>query len=190
MLKWIGGCLVLVVVLIAGGSWFAMRSMRNSLAPDGSVRVSIAASPQRVYASMGDGDSLKTWMAQGSTVTTWRGGPLVVGDSIKVELRRSLGMSQTPMTWHVRELVPDRVIALSVSQGGRPIGVRRDSLVAAGDSTVIVSVLTSSLNDSTKSSAAGVAGDMVLSMFRLQSKLELQSLKARLEGRPQTTTTR
>ena len=191
MLKWIGGCLVLVVVLIAGGSWFAMRSMRNSLGPDGSARVTIAAPPQRIYASMSNGDSLKTWMAQGSTVTTWHGGPLVVGDSIKVELRRSLGMSQPPMIWIVRELVPDRVVALELTQGaGRAIGVRRDSLVAAGDSTVVVSIVTSSLNDSTKSSAAGVAGDMVLSMFRLQSKLELQSLKARLEGRPQTTTTR
>ena len=191
MLKWIGGCLVLVVVLIAGGSWFAMRSMRNSLGPDGSARVTIAAPPQRIYASMSNGDSLKTWMAQGSTVTIWHGGPLVVGDSIKVELRRSLGMSQPPMIWIVRELVPDRIVALELTQGaGRAIGVRRDSLVAAGDSTVVVSIVTSSLNDSTKSSAAGVAGDMVLSMFRLQSKLELQSLKARLEGRPQTTTTR
>jgi hypothetical protein len=30
----------------------------------------------------------------------------------------------------------------------------------------------------------GVAGDMMMSMFRMQSKLELQSLKARIEGRP------
>jgi hypothetical protein len=191
MLKWVGGCFVLVVVLIAGGAWFAMRSLRDSLSPDGSVRVSIAATPERVYASMSNGDSLKTWMAQGSTVTTWRSGPLVVGDSIKVELRRSFGMSQPPMVWFVRELVPDRVVTLELTQGGaRAVGVRRDSLVAAGDSTVVVSVLTSSLSDSTKSSAGGLAGDMVLSMVRLQAKLELQSLKARLESTPQTKTTR
>lgn len=140
---------------------------------------------------MSNGDSLQTWMAQGSTVTTWRRGPLVVGDSIRVELRRSLGLSQKPMIWRVRELVPDRIVALDLTQGpGRPIGVRRDSLVSAGDSTVVVTMVTSSLSDSTKSSAAGVAGDMMLSMLRLQAKLELQSLKARLEGRPQTKTGR
>ena len=190
MLKWIGGCLVLVVVLFAGGSWFAMRSMRDSLGPDGSARVSIAASPARVYASMSNGDSLKTWMAPGNTVTTWRNGPLVVGDSIKVEMRRSLG-SQTAMTWRVRELVPDRVVTLDLMQGsGRPVAVRKDSLVAAGDSTIVVSLVTSIPGDSTKSSTSGLAGDMMVSMFRLQAKLELQSLKARLEGGRQTKTGR
>ena len=188
MLKWVGGCFVLVVVLIGGGAWFAMRSMRDSVGPDGSVRVSIAASPERVYASISNGDSLQTWMAQGSTVTTWRPGPLVVGDSIKVALRRSLG---PPIVWRVRELIPNNVVALELSQDkGGAIGVRRDSLIAAGDSTVVVSVVTSSLGDSTKSSAAGVGADMVLSMFRLQAKLELQSLKARLESKPQTKTGR
>ena len=188
MLKWVGGCFVLVVVLIAGGAWFAMRTMRDSVGPDGTVRVSIAAPPERVYASLSNGDSLQTWMAQGSTVTTWRNGPLVVGDSIKVALRRSVG---PPIVWRVRELVPNRVVALELTQGdGRAMGVRKDSLVAAGDSTVVVSVVTSSSRDSTKSSARGVGADMVLSMFRLQAKLELQSLKARLEGSPQTKTTR
>ena len=188
MLKWVGGCFVLVVVLIGGGSWFAMRSMRDSLGPDGSARVSIAASPDRVYASMSNGDSLQTWMAQGSTVTTWRRGPLVVGDSIKVALRRSVG---PPIIWRVRELVPNHVIALGLTQDdGRVLGVRRDSLVAAGESTVVVSTVTSSSGDATKSSAAGVGADMVLAMFSLQAKLELQSLKARLEAKPQTKTGR
>ena len=188
MLKWVGGCLVLVVVLIAGGLWFAMRSMRDTLGPDGSVRVSIAASPQRVYASMSNADSLKTWMAQGNTVTTWRSGPLVVGDSIKIEIRRSLG---TAMVWRVRELVPDQAITLDLTQGTtQPVGVRKDSLIAAGDSTIVVSVITSTAGDSVKSGASGLAADMATSMFRLQAKLELQTLKARLEGRAQTKTGR
>src|SRR6187402_373817 len=103
MLKWIGGCLVLVVVLLAGGSWFAMRTMRESLAPDGSARTAIHAPPERIYSSLTDGDSIKTWMAQGNTITTWRHGPLVVGDSIRVELRRTLG-TQRPMMWRGSEL--------------------------------------------------------------------------------------
>jgi hypothetical protein len=186
MLKWIGGCLVLVIVLLAGGSWFAMRSVRKSLAPDGSARVTIAASPERIYASLSDGDSLRTWMAQGNTVTTWRHGPLVVGDSISITLRSSLGMTQRPMIWRVRELVPNRVVALELKgQERTPImGTRRDSLVALGDSTTVVSIVTSMLPDSTKSGTAGIAADMMLSMIRMQAKLELQSLKARIEGRP------
>ena len=188
MLKWVGGCFVLVVLLIAGGAWFAMRTVRDSLGPDGSVRVSIAASPQRVYASMSNADSLKTWMAPGNTITTWRSGPLVVGDSIKVEIRRSLGAA---MVWRVRELVPDQAVTLDVTQGTtQPVGVRKDSLIASGDSTIVVSVIASSASESAKSGTSGLAGDMAISMFRLQAKLELQSLKARLESTPPTKTTR
>jgi hypothetical protein len=177
---------VLVIVLLAGGSWFAMRSVRKSLAPDGSARVTTAASPERIYASLSDGDSLRTWMAQGNTVTTWRHGPLAVGDSISITLRSSLGMTQRPMIWRVRELVPNRVVALELKGQERTqiMGARRDSLVALGDSTTVVSIVTSMLPDSTKSGTAGIAADMMLSMIRMQAKLELQSLKARIEGRP------
>jgi uncharacterized protein YndB with AHSA1/START domain len=186
MLKWIGGCLVLVVLLLAGGSWFAMRTMRNSLEPDGSVRMMIAATPHRIYASLSDADSLKTWMSQGNTVTIRRRGPLVVGDSITVQLRQSLGMTQPPMTWRVSEIVPDHMIALELLGGatGRVIGVRRDSLAAIGDSTLVMTTVTSKvLSDTTQSATKGLAADMMLSMVRLQAKLELQGLKGRIEGR-------
>jgi uncharacterized protein YndB with AHSA1/START domain len=184
MLKWIGGCLVLVIVLLAGGSWFAMRTMRESLEPDGSARVTIWAPQQRIYASLSNGDSIRTWMAAGNTVTTWRHGPLAVGDSIRVELSRKLG-PQRPMIWRISELVPNRVVAMELmaQATGRVLGVRRDSLVAVGDSTMVVSTVVSRLlRDTTRSATAEVAGDMMLSMFRLQAKLELQGLKGRIEG--------
>ena len=184
MLKWIGGCLVLVIVLLAGGSWFAMRTMRESLEPDGSARVTIAAPPQRIYSSLSNGDSIRTWMAAGNTITTWRHGPLVIGDSIRVELNRRLG-PQMPMIWRVSELVPNGLVAMELMEqtSGRVMGVRRDSLVAIGDSTMVVSTVVSKLlPDTTRSATAEVAGDMMLSMFRLQAKLELQGLKGRIEG--------
>src|SRR5687767_11210020 len=107
MLKWVGGCLVVVIVLVIGGSWFALRTMRESLAPDGSVRVAISATPQRVFASLADGDSVRTWMAQGNTVTATRRGRFQPGDSIRITLRTTLGMSPEPMIWEVKEVVPD-----------------------------------------------------------------------------------
>lgn len=192
MLKWIGGCLVLVVVLLAGGSWFAMRTMRESLAPDGSARVAIHAPPERIYSSLTHGDSIKTWMAQGNTITTWRHGPLVVGDSIRVELRRTIG-PQRPMMWRVSELIPNRLIAMQLitPEGRRVMGVRRDSLVAEGDSTIVISTVRSTLAaDTAKSTTAGLAGDMMISMFLLQAKLEYQGLKGRIEGSRETKTGR
>jgi hypothetical protein len=190
MLKWIGGCLVLVVVLLAGGSWFAMRTMRDSLAPDGSARVAIRAAPGRIYASLSHGDSIKTWMAQGNTITTWRRGPLVVGDSIRVEVGRKIGQ---PVTWRVSELIPNRVVSMELLRPGtqRAMGVRRDSLVAAGDSTIVISKVTSvPAGDTASSTTGGLAGDMMLSMFRLQAKLEYQVLKARIELPQKQETTR
>lgn len=192
MLKWIGGCLVLVVVIIAVGAWYAMRTMRESLAPDGSARVTIAAPPERIYASLANGDSIKTWMAQGNTVTTWRSGPLVVGDSIRVELRRSIG-SQRPLIWRVSQLVPNRLVTMEIMtpETRRVMGVRKDSLVANRDSTVVISTITSKLlSDTANTGTAAIAADMMLSMFRLQAKLEHQGLKARIEGSPKTKTSR
>lgn len=181
MLKWVGGCLAVVVVLLIGGSWFALRTMRESMGPDGSVRVAISATPERVYASLADGDSAVTWMAQGNTVATRRHGRFQPGDSIRVTLRLTLGMKAEPMIWEVKEVVPDRLLVLELSSASArsAMATRRDSIATSGDSTIIVSRLISSLPDSVGKSTTG---EMLLSMFRMQSKLELESLKARVEG--------
>jgi hypothetical protein len=89
------------------------------------------------------------------------------------------------MIWRISELVPNRVVSMELmaQATGRVLGVRRDSLVAVGDSTMVVSTVVSRLlRDTTRSATAEVAGDMMLSMFRLQAKLELQGLKGRIEG--------
>ena len=99
-------------------------------------------------------------------------------------MKGSLGVGQRPIVWNVRELKPDQVVAMDLMNEARThvIATRRDSLVANGDSTVVISAIYPMLPDSVQS-RAGVAGDMMMSMFRMQSKLELQSLKARIEGR-------
>lgn len=195
MWKWLGGCLVVVVVLIVVGFWWTYQTMQGSLAPDGSARIAIAASPARVFASLAHGDSVTTWMAQGNRVTTTRRGPLVPGDTLRVEMRSTAGMPSQRMSWHVREVVPDRLIVLQLvsDSAQRIVGIRRDSLVAAGDSTIVVSTLTSPTSDSRGTPPAGAKGkrdgllrlgsDLMLAMLTMQSKLDLDGLKARIEKR-------
>jgi uncharacterized protein YndB with AHSA1/START domain len=182
MLKWIGGCLVVVVIIIAAGSYYAMRTMKESLSPDGSVRIAIAAPPARVFASLANGDSAATWMAAGNKVTANRRGPYQIGDTVKVEMRSALGMKPQPMIWVIKELTPDQRIVFQLSAQGRAqvTATRSDSLVAKGDSTLIVSKFNSTLPDSAKAKSTA---DLMLTMFQLQSKLELESLKARIEGK-------
>ena len=181
MLKWLGGCLIVVVVLIAAGSWFAMRAMKESLGPDGSARVAVHASPDRVFASLADGDSAATWMGPGNAVKTSRRGPYQPGDSVRIEMRGALGMKAQPMIWTVKQVVPGRLLVLDLTTRDYPgvIASRRDSLFQIGDSTIVISNLVSNLADSTKGRASA---EMMISMFRLQSKLELESLKGRIEG--------
>lgn len=187
MLKWLGGCLVIVVVVIAAGSYWAMRTMRESLSPDGSAHVNVAALPPRVFASLANADSLPTWMAQGNTVTTSRHGLFQPGDTIRIQLRTSLGMKQEPLVWTVTQVIPDKLIVrqLATRSTQRTMAIRRDSLAQiAVDSTAIISTLVSPLIDSLQRQRTTMTGEMMVSMLRLQSKLELQSLKARIESKP------
>lgn len=197
MWKWIGGCLLVVVALIVGASWWGYQAMQKELAPDGSTTVTIAASPARIFASLADNDSALTWMGRGNRLRTSRRGPLLPGDTLTVEMRPTIGMPQQSMTWTVTEVVPNRLLALEVRVGtdNRIVVLRRDSLVAEGDSTRVVSILISPMLDSastqgpeskaaSREGVAGLTGSLMLSMFRVQAKLDLQQLKARLEGKP------
>jgi|SRR5687768_14842904 len=192
MWKWLGGCLLVVLVLIVGAVIFAYRTMKESLGPDGSATVTIGASPARVFASIAHGDSVATWMAQGNTVLTSRHGPLIAGDTLRIEARIGIGAPDQNMTWIVREVVPERLLMLEL-EGGKTnevIATRRDSVYAAGDSTRVVSRIVSPLLDSMGTGkakgkadrAGGFAPELLLSMFKMQAKLELMRLKQRIES--------
>lgn len=183
MWKWIGGILLLVIVLVMGAAWWGYQKVASSFSPDGSVRVAIAATPARVFTSLSDADSAATWMAGGSTVFTGKHGTFVPGDSIRIEMRSVGGMRGRPVTWKVAEVVPGQAIAWQLASPDpkhKFTAVRRDSIAQLGDSTVVVSKVTST------TPATGTSEQMVLSMFKVQSKLELMSLKARIEGRATT----
>ena len=193
MWKWLGGCLIVVLVLVIAATWWGYRAMQDTLGPDGTVSITIGASPQRVFASLADGDSLATWMAQGNTVRTARRGALMEGDSIHIAMSRSIpGAPSQGMTWSVKRIVPETLIQLDIHPDTRGTVVfsRLDSLVTTGDSTTIISRIHSPMLDSQSvkrpgqkaSDAPGLSADLLLSMLRLQAKLELQQLKLRLES--------
>jgi uncharacterized protein YndB with AHSA1/START domain len=197
MLKWIGGCLVLIIVFLIGGAWWTYRTMRGSFEPDGSVRVAIAATPERVFAAMANGDSVGKWMGETNSVSVSQPGVFIPGSHIRVSIR-TRGIPQQPIDWIVREVIPNQLLVRELaSERGQRVAVRRDSLAAKGDSTIVFSRTVSPMVDSaavqsdktkgtTKGGIAGATGDLMVSMFRFQSKIELESLKAHIEGKPLT----
>lgn len=194
MWKWLGGCLVVVIVLIAGAMMWGYRVMQQSLSPDGSASVTIGAPASRIFASIAHGDSIATWMAQGSTVPTSRHGPLEPGDTLRIEMQSRLPAPQQAMIWRVKEIVVDRlrVLELLSDSAHEVVATRRDSISTVGDSTRVLTRITSPALDSIRAAPGskpksgdgmgGLSADLLLSMFRMQSKLELMHLKARVEG--------
>lgn len=177
MWKWIGGILLALIVLVMGAAWWGYQKVASSFSPDGTVRVAIAATPARVFASLSDADSAATWMAGGSTVTTGKHGPFVPGDSIRVEVRAVGG--GRPVTWTVTDVVPGQYVTKQL-QSPDPkhkfTAIRQDSIAPAGDSTIVISQM------STTAPVTDTGEQLMISMFKVQSKLELMSLKSRIEG--------
>jgi len=177
MWKWIGGIFLALIVCLMAAAWWGYRKVASTFSPDGTVRVTVGAPAARVFASLSDADSIGPWMASGSTVITGKHGPLAVGDSIRVEVR-SVGAGR-PVTWKVSEVIPNQAIAMQIASPDprHPfIATRRDSLVQVGDSTMVIDRITA------VPAPNGTAEQMLLSMFKVQSKMELLSLKSHIEG--------
>jgi uncharacterized protein YndB with AHSA1/START domain len=195
MWKWILGIIAALCLLVLVGGWWGYKAMQKNLSPDGTERVTIAGTPARVFAALANGDSVPKWMASGNTITSTRHGPLAVGDSLLVAMKSGFGVAQRPMTWQITEVVPDHLLAFQLVSDStrRVIAIRRDSLVAVGDSTNIISTVASPLIDSiqtahanpkpkTSDAIVGLGSTIVISAFRMQSKLDLLQLKAHIEN--------
>src|SRR5207237_1454160 len=115
MWKWLGGCLVIVVVVIGIGMWSAYRKLSEFGGPNKAETVAIAAPVTRVFASIADGDSLSSWMAEGMGVRASHHGMLVAGDAIDVgaNMRFNIGKSQA-MRWVVSDVNPNQMLALEL----------------------------------------------------------------------------
>ena len=197
MSKWMKGCLV-ILALIALVMWWGYRKMA-SVASGPPPEVTIHAPASRVFASLANGDSIPAWMARGNNVVISRHGMLLPGDTISVQMRRGFGGGRTErIRWIVSSVVPDKLLALEVRDTtGNVLGTRRDSLIAVGDSTRIVSnvvvslpdsILRGAKSDTSRGAAAMVdmTSRMIFSAFRMESKLDLTQLKNRIEGKAST----
>ena len=193
MWKWIVGAALVIVVLLVGTCWYGYRKLTSG---GSSAVVAIAATPERVFASLADPDSMRAWMAPGSVIGASHHGPVVAGDTIHIETG-SPGRSQQRYTWTISEVEPGRVLAVQmrVDTSGNIFATRRDSLVGHGDSTIVISTIGSPMIDSMRTIRGDTGGKvggalldfgskMLISAFRVLSERELGRLKAHLEGHP------
>ncbi|HET9424922.1 MAG TPA: SRPBCC family protein [Gemmatimonadaceae bacterium] len=195
MLKWIGGGCLVIVLLVGGLMYWSFQKM-SSIADEGpAVTVSFAATPERVYASLSDADSLRTWLSQGMALHPSRKGPLAAGDTIRIQSQGDTAAPQ--MAWVIDTVVPSRLITsrLVMPRERMVVYGRRDSIFVAGDSTRVTRTVTaSSMMPDSLSNAMRARGGMASSMLdlsdkmtmasaRMQGEAELLRLKTRIEGR-------
>jgi hypothetical protein len=189
MLKWIAsGCLV-IIVIVASVSYYGYRQM-SKMANQAPMTVSMAATPARVFASLANIDSLSTWRSSTPSATAGRRGLLAVGDTLRERVRAD---STTPMDlWVVDSVVPNELLGMrTLSSAGAPfVAVRRDVLVAAGDSTQVTTRMEIVFSDSLRSRASGAgasmmgaATKMMAAGMRVMAEGDLKRLKERIEGR-------
>jgi len=196
MWKWLGGCLVIVVVVVAIGFWTGYRKLSEFSGPNRPETVAIGAPPSRVFASLANGDSLSTWMSERLGVRASRHGMLVTGDTIQMDakLRFNIGKTSNASRWVVSDVKPDQMLSLEMraDTSNRLVAQRMYNLAAKGDSTLITStVSTPGLDsmiahrgDTIKASDAFISGatKLMISSLRMQAHRELQLLKAHIEG--------
>jgi hypothetical protein len=186
MWKWIGGILLLIVLCLAGAMWAGYRKLTSG---GDAAAVTIAGSPERVFAALANHDSLASWYVFKGQPTPTGHGPLAVGDSLPAQTPRS---GSRGSKWVADEVVPGKLLVLSLHRDTNRavIAVRRDSLVSLGDSTEIISTISSPMMDSfrspseNKAGLVGASSKILISGMRIQSKIELARLKNHIEGRP------
>lgn len=192
MWKWIVGAAALIAVLLVVTCWYGYKKLT---AGGDSAVVAIAATPERVFASLADPDSMAVWMGAGSKISAPHHGLLTAGDTLRVETGTP-GRSYQQYIWIVSAVTPGRLLVLQMrSDTSGVFATRRDSLVASGDSTIIISTIASPMIDSMRTLRGDTGGrvggallnfgsKVLISAFRVVSEHELKRLKARLEGQP------
>lgn len=194
MWKWIGGCLVICVALIAIGLWSGYHQLSKFGSSNGTETVTIAAPPARVFASLANSDSLSTWMAEHSQMRTGHHGMLVPGDTLLGEMRLRFNVGNKPVKWTVSDVKPNQLLSLQLrtDSGSRLIAKREFTLTQKGDSTQVLSAVTAPMLDSMRTNrsdtlkgsdaALNITSKLLTSALRMQSHIELEQLKAQVEG--------
>lgn len=194
MKKWLGGCLVIGLVVLGMGVWSAWRKLIPYSGPNGPETTVIAAPVSRVFASLANADSLSGWMTSALGIRASHHGMLVAGDTLKIGANGRLTFGAEPMKWIVVDVKPDQLFALELRSDstGKIVATRQFTIAAKGDSTLVTSQVSTPVADSIrayhtdtlKRSDAFIAGlsKMMMASLRMQSHLEMEQLKARIEG--------
>lgn len=199
MWKWIVGVLVVILVLVMGTCYWGFRKLTSG---GNSIEVIIKQSPERIFAMFTDPDSLRSWSSAAGQVGRTGTGALQVGDTLTSSLPMSSPTPNAPPSrvdrWVVRVVqaptlfVLDGIVASDSIGKSKVMLSRRDSLVAMGDSTRIISTFTSpeienlraKAGDSGKKVARasmGVLEKLIATGARMGMEMDLQRLKTRLE---------
>jgi uncharacterized protein YndB with AHSA1/START domain len=193
--KWLGGCLLVCVVLLGIALWQGYRQLASSGAGNGTDTVTIAAPITRVFASIANADSLSGWMGERLGVKVGHHGMLAPGDTLEIETRARFIPQKRKLKWTVTDVRPNQLLAVQLrsDSSGELIATRQLSLAAKGESTFITSAITAPLMDSIraghrdtlKASDAylDAASRLLISGLRLQTHIELEQLKSRIERR-------
>ena len=195
MKKWLGGCLVIGLVVVGMGVWSAWRKLIPYSGPNAPETTVIAAPVSRVFLSIANADSLAGWMTPGLGVRASHHGMLVAGDTLKVGANGRLTLGTEPMKWVVVDVKPDQLFALQLrsDSSGKIVATRQFTVAAKGDSTLVTSSVSTPAadsirakrSDSLKQSDALIAGlsKMMMASLRMQSHLEMEELKKHIEGK-------
>jgi len=192
MWKWIVGAALLLVVVLGGTCYLRVKKFASGGAV---AAVSIAGTPDHVFASLADPDSMQAWMGEGTIVTAPHRGLMAVGDTIRVETGVGLRGHQQ-FGWVVTDVTPGQLLVRQMPPDsmGAVLAVRRDSLAASGDSTHVTSTIASPMMESVKSVRGDTIGKvggalldfstkMIISTFRELTRLELIKLKSHVEAK-------
>lgn len=192
MWKWIVGGLLVVVVALAATCYVTYKKFTSG---GDSAMVTVAASPDRVFASLADADSMASFMGRGMTMRATHHGLVVVGDTLHVETENPTSKRGQHFTWIVSDVQPAHLLVLEMRDDstGHVFASRRDSLVASGDSTLIVSTIASPMMDSLKTERGDTgrkmggailnfASKIVINGFRVAAEQQLRELKKHVEA--------
>jgi uncharacterized protein YndB with AHSA1/START domain len=205
MAKWLVGCLVVAVVVVGSLVWFGYRKFKAFTSEPPIVTVMVQAPAERVYAVLADADSMKVWRSV-IELRSSRRGLLQVGDTLYTRFR-TVSMPQPGAAMQVdsgfqnnteivTERVPNRLLVVSLvgDSTNTPMMVRRDSLVPHGDSTEVVTSFAIPASESMRESLdttrtaerrlLDMSLQLVLTVARVQGRMEQRRLKAHVEGTP------
>ena len=195
MRKWLGGCLLIGLLVVGVGIWSMWRKLSPYSGPNGPETTVIAAPVSRVFASLANADSIAGWMTPGLGVRASHHGMLVTGDTLRVGANGRMTFGTEPMKWVVAEIRPDQLFSMELRSDttGRIVATRQFSVAAKGDSTLVTSSVTTPAadairaqkTDNVKQSDAWIAGlsKMMMASLRMQSHLEIEQLKQHIEGK-------